>query len=1578
MIGIERKRLSIFLVIILISTQFMLVPNTTRAASLTTISASAGLEHSLFLHRDGTVWAWGSNEYGQLGKPAGTSMLTIPQQVEQLTDITAISASAGGYHNLALKNDGTVWTWGKNSVGQLGDGTQTDRYSPVQVQGLNNVVAIAAGADYSLALRQDGTVWAWGLNYFGQLGDGTQTQRLSPVQVQGLSDVTAITSGGQHNLALKSDDTVWAWGANGWGQLGDGTKTDRHIPVQIHGLSQVKSIEAGYTHNLAIDIDGNLFGWGSNAFGQLGNEETTKDITTPSQISGIDNVKSISAGGAYSFAIEEDHSVWAWGLNDKGQLGIGIIGGTVQYPQRINFPISLIQAGHMHSLAWADTFSTLAAWGYNYDGQLGDNSQTNKGTPTLVLLPASELPVTVSEGSAGGTTAITATVYPSHYLVIKLSNSYIGTPNMGDYRPTGTNIIDRYISGQDISGADTANRYLGIYEVNATNDQIEGFNLVYVFDENITPYSVTYSGNGNSGGNAPVDQHEYKRGNAVTVLGNTSNLTKTGYTFMGWNTTTDRTGTHYDIGDTFTIAGEDVTLYADWGASVTFDTDGGSVIPSQTVSYNDKVTVPANPTKSGHTFAGWYEDAAFNTPFDFDTPITAPLTLYAKWDADSFAVAFDTNGGSAVSGQSVSYNGKIVIPANPTKSGYTFAGWYQDAAFNTPFDFDTPITDPLTLYAKWDVVKYKVIFNTNGGSTLPNQMISYNNKVTVPVNPTKTGNTFAGWYQDAAFNTPFDFDTPIMAPLTLYAKWDADSFAVAFDTNGGSAVPGQSISYNGKVTVPANPTKTGNTFAGWYQDAAFNTPFDFDTPITAPLTLYAKWDLKIPDPPIHLTAIPGDAQVTLNWDRIPSTDQYNVYMSNVTGSYGAVPTTVTGATYTASGLANGTSYYFAVTASNAAGESSNSIEVSAVPKSTEVPILAAVNIASNNPNERWAKAGDTIALTFTSSMILNGMPVVTIANQTAYVTSTGGNNYLAEYTLTGTETEGTVPFTIDFTSVSGIEGIQVSATTDNSSVSFDNTEPTGTLSIDGGADVTNSTSVVLDISSNDGIGSGHVQMRFSNNGTDWSDWEATAAFISWTLTSDIGVKTVYMELIDAAGNRTTQAITDTILLQKSTGTSYDFSSNHETITVDIVDYEGEFLTAITMSRMTDYKGKAKDNLYLTSNEAQRLVDALAGRTQAVMIIPDKKDKVSEVNVQITSMALSILQKAQVELSMALNYGQIHIPMESLQNLETATTFQIMPLRNKNEHKKILLRAADDQAAINEHSQRQISLIGRPMIIHTNINQPVHITLPLGEHSLQENQLQDLVIFVEHSDGETELVQGELVPYSQNQIGIRFTEDKFSTFSILHIDGWQSLETRDHKAYITGYPDGTFRPDQEITRSEMAALLNRVLEADTINDAKPFTDVAETHWAYEIITQATEMNVMQGYPDGRFKPDQSISRAEMASIIVKLIDGGSSSNTGFLDTSGHWAENAIKQARAADIVNGYADGTFRPDEPLTRAEAVTIINKLLDRGPLSGTEPKWNDVPRHHWAYQQIQEASIDHTFEKKQGENHDEQYLSQP
>ncbi|MBN8472036.1 RCC1 repeat-containing protein [Corallococcus exiguus] len=345
------------------------------------LQLAAGGAFSVALKQDGTVWTWGQNTYGQLGNGTTTNRMT-PGRVVLPTNVTEVVA--GYAHVLALCDDGTVWAWGYNFNGAIGDGTFTDRTTPFHIQGLTGVTALAAGGYHSLALRADGTIWGWGDNSHGQLGTRAPQNPQMPEQINGITGATAIAAGWYHSVALKSDGTVWSWGENAYGQLGSPFVTDGRIPIQAHGLTNISSISAGTMHSLALKADGTVWAWGYNYDGQLGDgTETIRH--TPIQTHGISDILAIgtSATSAHSIALKTDGTVWTWGYNYSGQLGDGTT-TTRLLPVEVQglTDVLAINAGG-HNLA-LKTDGTAWTWGPNYDGQLGDGTKTNRLIPVKV------------------------------------------------------------------------------------------------------------------------------------------------------------------------------------------------------------------------------------------------------------------------------------------------------------------------------------------------------------------------------------------------------------------------------------------------------------------------------------------------------------------------------------------------------------------------------------------------------------------------------------------------------------------------------------------------------------------------------------------------------------------------------------------------------------------------------------------------------------------------------------------------------------------------------------------------------------------------------------------------------------------------------------------------------------------------------------------------------------------------------------------------------------------------------------------------------------------------------------------
>jgi RHS repeat-associated protein len=290
-------------------------------------AVSAGSTHVLALRQDGTVWAWGRDNYGQLGDglTGFDNIQTTPEPVQGLTNVVAVDAGAGD-SSFAIKSDGTVWAWGRNDHGQLGDGTTTTRAVPTQITALNGFTAVSASYTFTLGLK-NGNVYAWGhQDSYGELGSGVPlyTDQLTPALVPNISGATAVSASvGYHSVALKSDGSVWSWGYNAFGQLGNGSSNDSSTPVMASGLTGVAQISAGGYFTLALTSGGAVYGWGENLDGELGDTGAAGYQLTPYRLATISGVSVLSAGANDSVAVTSGGGVYDWGINNYGEVGNG-------------------------------------------------------------------------------------------------------------------------------------------------------------------------------------------------------------------------------------------------------------------------------------------------------------------------------------------------------------------------------------------------------------------------------------------------------------------------------------------------------------------------------------------------------------------------------------------------------------------------------------------------------------------------------------------------------------------------------------------------------------------------------------------------------------------------------------------------------------------------------------------------------------------------------------------------------------------------------------------------------------------------------------------------------------------------------------------------------------------------------------------------------------------------------------------------------------------------------------------------------------------------------------------------------
>jgi len=342
---------------------------------------SLGREHTLAVRTDGTLWAWGRNHWGQLG--TGSTADAIEQPVRVGTDANWSKVAAGLSYSLAIRRDGTMWAWGLNHSGQLGDKTFLNRSTPVQISSDKDWLEVVAGDTHSVALKTARTLWTWGSNAYGQLGLGDTTVRNAPTQVKTPSPAiwSQITAAADHALALQTNGSLWAWGRNDSSQLGSSEAEQlllapKRIDLDGEPTAWI-AVSTGTDHTLAVRADFALFSWGLSTNGRLGRPVAVLgERELPGRVGEGVNWVSVSAGGTHSLAIDRDSFLWAWGGNGRGQLGDGTVvdkGAPVQIGTGSNFPAPSwrrIHAGHRSSMARTPA-EALWVWGDDEFGQLG-------------------------------------------------------------------------------------------------------------------------------------------------------------------------------------------------------------------------------------------------------------------------------------------------------------------------------------------------------------------------------------------------------------------------------------------------------------------------------------------------------------------------------------------------------------------------------------------------------------------------------------------------------------------------------------------------------------------------------------------------------------------------------------------------------------------------------------------------------------------------------------------------------------------------------------------------------------------------------------------------------------------------------------------------------------------------------------------------------------------------------------------------------------------------------------------------------------------------------------------------------
>jgi hypothetical protein len=542
-------------------------------------------------------------------------------------------------------------------------------------------------------------------------------------------------------------------------------------------------------------------------------------------------------------------------------------------------------------------------------------------------------------------------------------------------------------------------------------------------------------------------------------------------------------------------------------------------------------------------------------------------------------------------------------------------------------------------------------------------------------------------------------------------------------------------------------------------------------------------------------------------------------------------------------------------------------------------------------------------------------------------------------------------------------------------------DPTNHASDSVSADVKiDKTAPVIVLNGNDTVNV-YLGSTYTEQDAKVQDANSAAALATVTGTVDtatLGTYILHYNAVDLAGNQAVEVIRTVKVINKPTSSV----SNVRQVRVEVGDPDHpQVIVQIDIVREV-IGGKKVDTVIMNEDKIKQAVESAVGAHQGtIRIIVDDipGDPADLVKVKLSVNAVKYLLDSSLNVEIRTENATLYLSTEALSAMKGSQEFffDIVPIRKKDDQDVVKERTINAEAVRKIVKSGKVIVIGMPMTIETNLPKvAVQVAFPLDPNFIPSDSAQrklflaTLGVYIEHSDGEKVFQRGQIVYDDKGYpIGIKIEVNKFSTFTIVSAEGGNVH----HDAYITGYSDGTFRPNQAVTRAEMSTMLYRLLSGSMQTGTAPFafTDVSNGYWAASAIKWGQGAGILNGYPDHSFKPNASITRAEMASILVKWLRlDTTAANHTFTDSNGHWASAQIAAVAELGYMTGYADGSFRPDQALTRAEAVVIINRILERGPLTGvTDPTWKDVPASSWAFGAVEEASRTHDASRESNES---------
>ena len=1058
-----------------------------------------------------------------------------------------------------------------------------------------------------------------------------------------------------------------------------------------------------------------------------------------------------------------------------------------------------------------------------------------------------------------------------------------------------------------------------------------------------------------------------------------------GYTFDGWYL--DGEEEPFDFGTTIT---SDITLTAKWEINkytVTFDSYGGSKVDPQVVEYGLYAQEPEEPTLKGFTFAYWYLDDE-NEAYDFEnTPVTADITLTAKWEINKYTVTFDSYGGSKVDPQVVEYGLYAQEPEEPTLKGFTFAYWYLDDE-NEAYDFEnTPVTADITLTAKWEINKFKVTFDTDGGEPIPDdQFVEWGLFVEEPTTePTKTGYTFDGWYLG---DEKYDFSAAVEQNITLTAKWQKKTFTVKYylpDETGAWVEKKMdtvdSVDYATYSLWTPN-AEDGYEFSGWYQKTA-------DIGVKAKvekLYMAKEWKLYGKFTPIEYTIqyVYNDGKATSTNPTTYTVESDTITLADATGAdWGKtflewhdengqkiteIPTGSTGNRVI-------TAYWNWPVHLHYLDKDNNEIESATLYVSELEPGACVLPTGEKTGYDfdGWYEAKKDIG---TASHKLNALSIAKKWELYGRYTAKTDVSYTVKYLREG-DNKVLAPEKVVTDQTFDTEVTEQAADV----VGYTPDAPSKTMILDEYNKV-----LTFSYSAN----TYDYTVRHIKQLPDGSYDEANAEVE--TLSGKFEALAVVTAKDYGSHYPTNDADTkQNIKIEEGLTIDVKYALDEHTLTFETNG--GSAINPVTVrhgnavARPADptkdkytFIGWYADPEFTEEYDFATVLEA---------------DKTIYAKFELTSTPIGDIYVRYDVLHIKQlpdgTYDLANAEVEHLSAKKDTTVTAVIKDYRATHHVNVnrtLSKLTD--TAIQAHPGADGKPVYTILTVYYDLDFHTLTFDTMGGSKIAPETVRHGLTVAKPKDP----VNGGYIFdgwYTDKAFRHRYdfstplTEDItiYAKWFLIVLPGvtvkknTPKLNTADHFAYVQGYPDGTVKPAGNITRAETAAILFRLMDdasRKTYYSTKSgFRDVASGSWYNTYVATLNNAGVITDSSNGYFRPNEAITRAELAAMLAKFSETTGAANY-FNDVSAkYWAANAIAICAKLGWITGYPDGTFRPDKNVTRAELMAMINRATGRAPKSADAflpgmKTWIDNTADKWYYLDVQEATNSHSYTVKGSE----------